>query len=49
MDTAKTRFVVELTDAEQFVLENVRKTLGARSKGDVIRHWIKLATPKGPK
>lgn len=49
MNDDKTRFVVELTDAEQFVLENVRKTLGARSKAEVIRHWIKLATPKGPK
>lgn len=40
---------VILTESEQAVLETVRATLGLRSKADVIRHWIKLATPQKAK
>lgn len=40
---------VILTEAEQAALEAIRATLGLRSKADVIRHWIKLATPQKAK
>lgn len=39
-------FNIRLTREELDALEDVRKTLGARSKAEVIRHWIKLATAK---
>jgi hypothetical protein len=40
MNADKSRFVVQMTDAELAQLDAVRARLGLRSKADVVRAWL---------